>query len=238
MIPEEHLPASERLLCQGQITVVQELLNSSNQTFLVELATSQEQGLAIYKPERGERALWDFEPGLHRREYAAYVLSEVLGWQLVPTTVVRDDGPFGVGSLQSFIVHHPGEHYFTLYEHKPQIHDQLRRLTLFDLIANNADRKSGHVLCDQHGKIWGIDHGLCFAPAMKLRTVMWDFADEEIATELLDDVAPLVETLPEALAEQLNSLETSALQDRVQEVLDTKTYPHDVTGRRFPWPLI
>src|SRR5699024_8343333 len=137
-----------------------------------------------------------------------------------------------------FIDHKPAEHFFTLYEHKPETHEQLRRLTLFDLIANNADRKSGHVLYDNHGKISGIDHGLCFASSTKLRTVIWEFADEDIDQQRLDDIAPFAEHIPEDIAAQLSSLETSALQDRIQKVLETRKYPHDTTGRRFPWPLI
>ena len=236
-IPENQVLVAEALRC-GDFRLLGQLANSSNETFLVEVTDGDEQHWGIYKPELGERPLMDFARGLHRREFAAYLLSEALGWHVVPTTVIRDDGPLGVGSLQLFIDHNPAEHFFTLFEHKPETHEQLRRLTLFDLIANNADRKSGHVLYDEHGKIWGIDHGLCFAGAMKLRTVMWEFADEKIAQELLDDIAPFAEHIPDVIAAQLSSLETTALQDRVRNVLETGKYPRDVTGRRFPWPLI
>src|SRR5699024_10031305 len=156
-----------------------------------------EQCWAIYKPELGERPLRDFEPGLYRRERAAYLLSEALGWHIVPTTIIREDGPFGIGSLQLFIEHDPAEHFFTLMGQKPELHDQLRRLALFDLVINNADRKAGHVLYDSNGRLWGIDHGLCFAAPLKLRTVIWEFADESIEPGLLDDIADLVETLPD-----------------------------------------
>ncbi|GAA4118104.1 SCO1664 family protein [Enteractinococcus coprophilus] len=239
-VPTPHdnsLVDAEVLRC-GQFRLLGQLANSSNETFLVEVTDGDVQLWGIYKPELGERPLMDFEHGLHRREFAAYLLSEALGWRLVPATVIRDDGPLGVGSLQLFIDHNPAEHYFTLLEHKPETYQQLRCLALFDLIANNADRKSGHVLYDDQGKIWGIDHGLCFAAPMKLRTVMWEFADEDIAQELLDDIAPFAERIPATIAQQLSSLETSALQSRVQKVLDTQKYPRDITGRRFPWPLI
>ena len=239
-VPTPHndtLLGAEVLRC-GQFRLLGQLANSSNETFLVEVTHGTEQVWGIYKPELGERPLMDFDHGLHRREFAAYLLSEALGWHQVPATVIRDDGPLGIGSLQLFIDHNPAEHFFTLFEHKPETLQQLRRLTLFDLIANNADRKSGHVLYDNHGKIWGIDHGLCFAAATKLRTVMWEFADEDIAQDLLDDIAPFAEQVPETIATQLSSVEVSALQDRIHKVLETGTYPRDVTGRRFPWPLI
>ena len=234
---DNSLEDAEVLRC-GQFRLLGQLANSSNETFLVEVTDGDVQVWGIYKPELGERPLMDFEHGLHRRELAAYMLSEALQWHLVPTTVVRDDGPLGIGSLQLFIDHNPADHYFTLLEHKPETHQQLRCLALFDLIANNADRKSGHVLYDGQGKIWGIDHGLCFAAPMKLRTVMWEFADEDIAADLLDDIAPFAERIPSTIAEQLSSLETTALRDRIRTVLETRKYPRDVTGRRFPWPLI
>ncbi|MEI2420160.1 hypothetical protein V6O07_07785, partial [Arthrospira platensis SPKY2] len=116
---------------------------------------------AIYKPVRGERPLWDFEPGLHRRECAAYRLSRQLGSGAVPPTVIRD-GPLGIGSVQWFVEADHREHYFTIFEQRSDLHDQLRAIALFDLIANNTDRKSGHCLLADD-RVWAIDHGLCFA---------------------------------------------------------------------------
>ena len=138
--------------------------------------TAQE-AKAIYKPVRGERPLWDFPSGLHRREVAAWELSEYLGWHLVPPTIMRD-GPFGEGSLQLFVAADFEQHYFTLYEGRADLHDALRRMCAFDLLANNTDRKSGHCLLGLDGRIWGIDHGLCFAEDFKLRTVIWEFGGE------------------------------------------------------------
>src|SRR5207244_2601929 len=112
---------------------------------------------AIYKPHRGERPLWDFPDGLFRREVAAYVLSETLGWRLVPETVLRDEAPFGIGSLQRFVEADFEQHYFTLLEGDESTHGALRAMCAFDLLLNNADRKSGHVLIDGDGHIWGID---------------------------------------------------------------------------------
>lgn len=236
--PCNQLPDHHEVLRRGEVELLGRLVNSSNETFLVDVTYDDEQCSAVYKPQLGERPLRDFAPGLHRRERAAYLLSEALGWHLVPPTIIRDDGPFGIGSFQLFIDHDPVEHYFTLYSQKPEVHDQLRRIALFDLVANNADRKGGHVLIDGQQKLWGIDHGLCFAAPLKLRTVIWDFAGEQIAEHLLDDIARLVKDIPAILADQLDWRETEALQDRIEELLATRHYPHDPTGTRFPWPLI
>lgn len=254
------------LLESGSIEVLGQLANSSNETFLVELtsptSTGEAQQWAVYKPELGERPLQDFRSGLHHRERAAYLLSEALGWGIVPPTVVRHDAPFGVGSLQWFVPHDPDRHYFTLFDEGPGFHDQLRRMAVFDLLANNTDRKAGHVLCGQEGSLWAIDHGLCFAAPFKLRTVIWDFAGEQIDADLLADAsrlttllsehstgslpekpaeAPtrrLTETLAATLTEHLTWWEIEALRQRVQNLLLHGVFPDDPTGMRFPWPLI
>src|SRR5207248_851304 len=140
-------------------------------TFLAEVCLDGVTMPAVYKPWRGERPLWDFPDGLFRREVAAYELSAALGWDIVPETVARDDGPHGPGSYQRFVDADFTEHYFTLLEAARDL-DALRKIAVFDLVANNADRKSGHCLVDAGDHIWGIDHGLCFAVPPKLRTVM------------------------------------------------------------------
>lgn len=234
----EQQPSVEDVLGHGHISVIGRILNSSNATFLVEVTHCDVLHRAVYKPEQGERPLWDFDPGLYRREVAAYLVSEALGWHIVPTTIVRDDGPLGIGSLQLFIEHDPAENFFTLMEHHPATHEQLRRMAVFDLVVNNADRKAGHVLYDQQQRLWGIDHGLCFAEQHKLRTVMWDFAGEEIASELLDDITPLTEDVPKVFEAHLTDPEIEALQDRIHTLLSARRYPNDPTGRRFPWPLV
>ena len=100
---------------------------------------------------RGERPLWDFEPGLHKREAAAFRLSEEMGIGVVPPTVLRDDGPLGEGSFQWFVDADHREHYFTIAEHRPDLHDQLRAIAVLDVVANNTDRKSGHCLLPRLG---------------------------------------------------------------------------------------
>ncbi|OMH24971.1 phosphatidylinositol kinase [Tersicoccus phoenicis] len=229
------------ILDGGTIELLGQIARSSNETFLVEVADpadADEKSWAIYKPELGEKPLWDFEPGLYRRERAAYLLSAALGWDLVPATVVRDDAPFGIGSLQWFVECNLAEHYFTLMEGFPQTHDDLRRMAVFDVVTNNTDRKAGHVLRGTDGRIWGIDHGLCFSAPFKLRTVIWDFGGEPVDEGLLADIAPLAEEVPAEVAELLDAAEVRALRERVQSLLMRRMFPIDVTGRWFPWPLI
>jgi uncharacterized repeat protein (TIGR03843 family) len=226
------------LLSRGSMELLGQLANSSNETYLVEITHGRVRHWAIYKPELGERPLRDFPPGLYRRERAAYLLAEALGWRIVPPTVVREDAPLGVGSVQLFVEHDPLQHYFTLVAEEPATHGELRRLALFDLVANNTDRKSGHVLRGSDGRLWGIDHGLCFAAPFKLRTVIWDFAGERIDAGLLADIAPLAEEVPDAVAEHLSWFEAEALQRRVDDLLERRAFPDDPTGRRFPWPLV
>jgi uncharacterized repeat protein (TIGR03843 family) len=225
------------LLLAGGIEVLGRLRNGSNETFLVEVASEDERHWAVYKPELGERPLHDFEPGLFRRERAAFLLSEALGWHLVPTTVIREDSPYGVGSLQWFVEHDPSEHFFTLVADAPETHEALRRMAVFDLVANNADRKAGHVLRGG-SRIWGIDHGLCLAAPYKLRTVIWDFAGEPIDGALLADLAPLAEKVPPGVAELLDPSEVIALRRRARRLLADPVLPEDLTGTRFPWPLV
>ena len=229
---------ARELLELGEIEILGQLVESSNETFLVELTHGDEQGWAIYKPELGERPLFDFEPGLYRRERAAYLLSEALGWGLVPLTIIREDGPFGIGSLQRFIETDLEQHYFTLHAEHDETHEDLKRMAVFDVIANNTDRKAGHVLRGLDGRIWGIDHGLCFAASFKLRTVIWDFARQPIAEDLLSDIEALRYGVPADVAELLTEPEVLALQERAKVLGLTRRLPADPSGMRFPWPLI
>ncbi|MET3812090.1 SCO1664 family protein [Arthrobacter sp. UYEF3] len=226
------------LLTDGRIEMLGRILRSSNETFLVQVSCGDDSAWAVYKPEAGERPLSDFEPGLHRRERAAYLLSEHLGWGLVPPTVIREDAPLAVGSLQWFIENDFGEHYFTLYADSPETHRVLSQMALFDCITNNTDRKSGHVLRGEDGRVWGIDHGLCFSAGFKLRTVIWDFAGDPIPDALLEDIAPLAEAVPPEVAELLDDAEVAALRRRVQRLRHEGVLPVDRTGMRYPWPLI
>lgn len=225
------------LLTRGAVTVRGRLPGASNATFLVEVADEDGQALAVYKPERGERPLWDFPRGLHRREVAAYLLSEALGWGLVPPTVPRE-GPYGEGSLQLFVEADFDQHYFTLREH-PAHHDRLARICAFDLLANNADRKAGHCLLGEDGTIWAIDNGLTFHVEIKLRTVIWDFAGEPIPSPALADLARLIDAgPPPGLAALLASDERDALVRRARALVAHARFPSEPGGRCYPWPLV
>ncbi|HEU5194673.1 MAG TPA: SCO1664 family protein [Methylomirabilota bacterium] len=225
------------VLTRGELTIKGRLPWSSNATFLVEAALEASSALGVYKPERGERPLWDFPAGLFRRELAAWHLSEALGWNLVPLTIERD-GPYGQGSVQHFIAADFEQHYFTLRE-DARHHEHLKRICAFDLIANNADRKSGHCLLAEDGAIYGIDNGLCFHVEPKLRTVIWDFGDEPVPPPLLDDLRQLAsDGLPPVLGKLLDDAECQALLRRARALLKAGKFPVDTGGRRYPWPLV
>ena len=210
---------------------------SSNATLLV--SVGGEEGVdAVYKFTRGERELWDFEPGLWKREIAAFELSRILGWDLVPPTVHRTDAPLGEGSVQQFMPADFTQHYFTLRD-AGQHDAELRRIAAFDVLLNNTDRKGGHVLVDEDGRIWGIDHGLCFSPAHHMRTVIWDFAGDPLP----DTLKPAIESVTdptrlEALKPWLTEEEVQATNWRATALLDDGVFPHPVTERQFPWPLV
>jgi uncharacterized repeat protein (TIGR03843 family) len=213
-------------------------------------------GLAVYKPLKGERPLWDFpDHTLHLREVAAYELSRALGWDLVPVTVLREDGPVGPGSLQRFVAHDPDEHYFALLEHGGQaIREQLVDMVVFDLLANNADRKGGHVLLERpvpdeadpgssaEERIRLIDHGVTFHVQPKLRTVGWHFAGEPVPERLRADLVRVAEALSDALGQLLAQLlaphELDALRERAQVVASLRRLPEPVGPRPTPWPLL
>ncbi len=233
------LDSAEQLdvLLHGEMSVVMRMPYSSNATYLVSLALDDKSIQAIYKPMRGERPLWDFEPGLHRREVAAYRLSETMGLGFVPPTVLRD-GPSGEGSVQLLIDADPDEHYFTIFEQRQDLHDQFRAMCAFDILANNTDRKSGHVLVDKNSRVWGIDHGVCFAADFKLRTVIWEFGGEEISQPLLDQIKPITQTVPLEVATLLSEQEVVAITERAKWLLDGALFPVDPSGRHYPWPLV
>ena len=210
---------------------------SSNATFLTEVRCGPDELRAVYKPLRGERPLWDFPSGLYRREVAAYRLSELLGWQLVPETIVRADAPLGEGSLQRFVEADFEQHYFTLYEDEAN-HDTLRRMCAFDIVANNTDRKSGHcLLTPADGRIWGIDNGLCFSTHAHVRTVIWEFGGEAVPDDILEDLAALEPG--DAFDELLDEDEIGAIVDRADVLVERGVFPvADEYGRAYPWPLV
>jgi uncharacterized repeat protein (TIGR03843 family) len=228
----------ERVLVEGDMEVHGRIAGSSNATLLVTCRLAGEELLAVYKPLKGERPLWDFPGGLFRREVAAFALSEALGWGLVPETVERPEGPFGAGSVQRFVHEDGTSHYFTLRD-EPKWHGVLMRLAAFDVVANNADRKSGHVLEGPDGRLWAIDHGLCFHRQPKLRTVIWDFADETVPPSILADLTRLTAELPSEVDGLLPGAERAAITKRVERFVDVGVFPEPLGDRPpYPWPLV
>ena len=214
---------------------------SSNYTFVVELSLDGKRGFGVYKPGAGEAPLWDFPDGtLYRRECATYELSRLIGWPIVPPTVVRE-GDAGEGSLQLYVPSQADSNFFSMREsHR----DELFRMAVFDFIVNNADRKGGHCLADADGRLWGVDHGLTFHVEHKLRTVIWDFAGQQVPDDLLHDVRCLLEMLcgdaeaPDVLSDLLSEREVDALRERVRSLLDRPEMPHPYSRRDLPWPWL
>jgi uncharacterized repeat protein (TIGR03843 family) len=155
----------------------------------------------------------------------------------VPLTVPRE-GPYGEGSVQLFVKADFEQHYFTLREDERH-HDRLRRICAFDLIANNADRKSGHCLLGEDGAVYAIDNGLCFHVESKLRTVIWEFGDEPVPSPLLDDLRRLAAgPLPPGLGELIDADERRALLKRARALVKAGRFPSETGGRGYPWPLV
>jgi uncharacterized repeat protein (TIGR03843 family) len=230
--------AARDLLLRGDLAVRGRMPWSSNGTYLVDACLQGEVTQAVYKPHRGERPLWDFPGGLYKREVAAYELSALLGWDLVPLTVLRAEAPMGEGSLQQFVPADFEQHYFTLYETGGHT-DQLQAICVFDLLANSTDRKSGHCLLGEDGRVWGIDNGLTFHQEFKLRTVIWEFGGEPIPGPLLDDVSRLVDDgLSPPLIGLLDPFERDAVLARARAVLAECRFPIDHSRRRYPWPPV
>lgn len=229
-----------RLLLEGELGECRLVPWGSNNTFALPVtANGGPSLLAIYKPKQGESPLWDFPGGtLYKREYAAFLTSEALGWGLVPSTVIRS-GPHGVGTLQLYVEPEEGTDYSTLQEKHP---DMLRRIALFDVVVNNADRKAGHCFLGRDGRVWGIDHGLTFHAQPKLRTVIWDFREEPIPAPWLRDLRAFQDRLEgedesaASLARLLDPAEIQALKRRVEGVLSEPVYPSPRHHRHYPWP--
>lgn len=226
------------LLEAGDLEVEGRMPWSSNVTLLVTVSLGEISRRAVYKPGAGERPLWDFPEGVYRYEVAAYELSAALGIGIIPETVLRSDALYGEGSLQRFIEANFEEHYFTLAE-DPRYADQLRVIAGFDVLVNNADRKGGHLLLDVDGHIFAIDNGLSFHPHPKLRTVMWDFAGEDLPEVILEGAAFLARSVPKPLSKLLSAGELDALNRRARSLMDSKKFPEpDFDGRPYPWPQI
>lgn len=225
-------------MCQADIIECKLVPWGSNYTFAVVLedpAGEYDDTIGIYKPQAGEAPLWDFPEGtLYRREYASWLVSDFLGWGFIPDTVIRD-GPHGIGTVQLYVEPEEESHFFAFrHDHL----DELRRLAVFDLITNNADRKAGHTFRGKHDrKVWGIDHGLTFNIQPKLRTVIWDFCGERIDGDLLDGLIRVYvdNDLPELLRPYLDPLEIEAFRTRAARLADAGVFPELTSRRNIPY---
>ena len=271
--PRQRLPAYARLivvsapdvreLLDGPLVVLGRIMPASNHTFLTRLGDTGVQ--CVYKPSSGERPLWDFTDGtLAAREYAAWVVSEHLGWDIVPPTVLRD-GPAGPGMVQLWMESEearegrpdpvdvvpegplPPGFLHVVDASGPDdepvmlVHEDstpLRRMAVFDLVTNNTDRKGGHVLPMPGGHRHGVDHGVCFHSEDKLRTILWGWAGEPLAADELEGVesvlAGLESDLGVALADLLTVREVDAVARRCERLLRTRRFPMPRGG----WPSI
>jgi uncharacterized repeat protein (TIGR03843 family) len=230
------------LLARGEMELLGRFVDSWNQVLLVRVSDAERESLAIYKPCQGEYPLWDFPHAtLCLRERAAYLVGRALGWPFIPPTVLRD-GVLGWGMVQLHVEADPEATYFTLRDDRL---DDLMSIALFDCVANNADRKGGHLLLDAEGRIWCIDQALTFHAEPKLRTVIWDFAGEPIPPSYMGDLRRLRQGLAvdQPLARQMSDLlasdEMTAFRERVDRVLALGTFPFPEPGSRYlPWPLV
>jgi len=235
------------ILKEGTLKLRGEFMWGSNFTYLLRVEHPLGTLEAVYKPTRGVRPLWDFPKAtLARREVAAYLVSQALGWGLVPPTVYRQNAPHGPGSLQLFIEHDPEYHYFNFSEAHRQ---RLRPVALFDLLINNADRKGSHILIDPQDHLWLIDHGICFHIEHKLRTVIWDFAGEPLPGDLCEDLANFRQLLDpvgnqpsplyQSLTPYLTTGEIGALRRRADRILAQGRFTDPDPDRRpYPWPPV
>lgn len=217
------------VLREGEIISCTMIPSGSNYTFLVKIRHSHNlECMAVYKPRDGEVPLWDFMAGtLYKREYAAYLLSVVLGWHFIPETIIRD-GPYGVGSFQRYIDHYHLSNYYTV---KESFRDDLKIISCFDLIANNADRKGSHFFEGEDGLLWGIDHGLTFHKNPKLRTVIDEFWGEKIPIYIIDTLKSFLREIKGRtgylgeLHVLLDKDEIQALIARVRWIISNERFP-------------
>lgn len=223
-------------LINGELSIIGRLVDASNATLLCELTTDEDQPFkVIYKPGAGERPLWDFPEGnLAGREVAAFQLSEDLGLSVIPETVLRE-GPFGLGSVQRWIEIDESIDLSTLASStSPEIRD----IAFLDILLNNTDRKFGHLLPLEDGRILGCDHGLTFHTEDKLRTVLWQFTNQPITPQEEKSLRTLGETLdPERYIGLISEEEFAALLIRAERLLSTGLFPMPSEDwPAVPWP--
>ena len=225
-------------LRDGLLRVTGRLVDASNATLYAIADLAGQEMVCIYKPKAGERPLWDFPDGcLAHREYAAYLVSEYLGFNVVPLTVLRD-GPYGEGMAQEWITI---DESVDLAKFFATDHPGLRAMALFDVIINNTDRKIGHLLPINHDVVFGCDHGVTFHVEDKLRTVLWQWAGDSLTTNEIEILKKAVISLEGELRTQLETLlttqEIDALAARVKRLLNEGTFPQpNPNWPAVPWP--
>jgi uncharacterized repeat protein (TIGR03843 family) len=229
---------AHRLLVEGEIDLEGRLLDASNVTLVGSIRTDGLVAECVYKPVAGERPLWDFPDGnLAGREISAYLVSEATGWRVVPPTVLRD-GPFGPGMVQLWM---DGDEAVDLAAFVRKDHPGLRRMAVFDAVVNNADRKGGHIIPMADGRVFGVDHGICFSVDPKLRTLLWRWAGKPLPDDALAVLERLADELRGELGEQLHEhltrREVRCTEDRVARLLRTGRHP-EPSGEwpALPWP--
>ena len=227
----------EKLMSEGTLTVTGRLVDASNATLFGTIADGEDEVRVIYKPVAGERPLWDFPDGnLAQREYAAFLVSEIGGWNLVPLTILRD-GPFGIGMVQQWIDIDESIDLALFYR---EDHESLRAMALFDAVVNNTDRKIGHLIPSRDGKLFGCDHGVTFHEEDKLRTVLWQWASQKLSEQELEQLQKLRQSLiskEELFTSLISDIEFKALLGRVDRLLHEKTFPEPSDEwPAVPWP--
>ncbi len=276
MTPTPEDERAQRVLAQGELTVIGRIRSASNATFLCEARLDDDLAHCVYKPVAGEAPLWDFPDGtLAGREFGAYLVSAALGWNVVPYTIIRD-GPAGPGMVQRWVdqpgdalseedepAHSDGPDLVDLvpagrlpqgylpilqaYDHTGDevtlVHaddERLRRMAVFDVVINNADRKGGHILAGVDGGVYGVDHGVSLHSEDKLRTVLWGWAGKPVDDTTLGVLARLGEQVNEELGAQLGEhitrREVAALRARIVALLDDPVMPTPDRHRPIPWP--
>lgn len=222
----------DKVLDSGELEIIGRLVDASNASLLCKLPDGRQ---AIYKPIAGERPLWDFPDGnLASREVAAFYLSEVGDFNLVPRTVLRE-GPFGVGAVQEWIDVSEDEDVIEIAQSQDS---QIRKLALFDVVINNADRKFGHILLTSDGVIFGCDHGVSLHEEGKLRTVIWQFTEMELTQTELEQISNLTRAINrEYLKSLLSNTEIDALFARLAKLLEDRRFPSpNPNWPAVPWP--
>ncbi len=224
-------------MSEGELSVTGRLVDASNATLYGTIVDGEDEVRVIYKPIAGERPLWDFPDGnLAQREYAAFLVSELGGWNLVPLTILRD-GPFGYGMVQQWIDIDESIDLALFYREDISA---LRPMALFDAVVNNTDRKIGHLLPSSDGKLFGCDHGVTFHEEDKLRTVLWQWASINLSSQEIEQLQKLRTSLVKEellLTSLISAAEFQALLGRVDRLLAEKSFPEPSDEwPAVPWP--